>query len=222
MMAIEPGHPEIPYPLPPERLPPRRTEPPVVPIVSFEGGDAWERLDEQRRILVSGRLDHDAATALAAKLMAFDGASSRDVEIVINSGGGPLEEIFAVLDVLRLMRARTHTTCIGSVVGTAAAVVACGTGTRRAATNATLCLRIDDRHTIEGTTSDIVRDAEALSELSTRYVATLAGATHLDAERLAVEIRRGTYLTAAQARDLGILDRVDDRSTSSSTSTAEP
>jgi Clp protease len=103
-MGIEPEYPEIPFPLPPERTPPHRTEPVAVPMVSIEGSDAWETLAEQRRILVSGPLDRDAVLELSARLMAFDGASSRDVEIVINSSGGPLAEIFALLDVIGLMR----------------------------------------------------------------------------------------------------------------------
>lgn len=208
-MGIEPEHPEIPYPLPPERIPPRRTEPVAVPIVSFGGSDAWEQLAEQRRILVSGPLDREAVTDLSAKLMAFDGASSREVEIVINSTGGPLPEIFPVLDVLQLMRARTKTTCIGSAVGTAVAIVACGTGTRRAAPNATLCLRIDDRHTAEGTTTDIVRDATELAAARRRYVAAIAAATGAPHDRIAAEVDHGGLLTAAQAHELGIVDAVD-------------
>lgn len=210
-MGIDPEYPEIPYPLPPERTPPRRTEPVAVPIVSIGGGDAWEGLAEQRRILVSGPLDRDAVVELSAKLMAFDGASSRDVEIVINSSGGPLAEIFALLDVIDLMRARTNTTIIGSAAGTAVAVAACGTGRRRAAPNATLCLRVEDRHTIEGTASDIGRNAAELDALRGRYVAALAAATSLGAERLVAEIDRGRFLTAAEACDVGIVDTINDR-----------
>src|SRR4029453_1554845 len=125
---IEPEYPEIPFPLPPGRTPPQRTEPLMVPVVSIEGGNAWERLAEQRRVLVSGPLDRGAVTELSAKLMAFDGASSRDVEIVINRTGGPMDEIFPVLDVLDLTRAKVHATVVGSAIGTAVSIVARATG----------------------------------------------------------------------------------------------
>ncbi|MGD9700859.1 MAG: ATP-dependent Clp protease proteolytic subunit [Acidimicrobiia bacterium] len=218
-MTIQPEHPEIPYPLPPERTPPQRTEPVIVPMVSIGGGDPWQHLTDQRRILVSGPLDRDTVTELSAALMALDGESVRDVEIVINSSGGPLAEIFPVLDVLGLMRARTNTTCVGSAVGTAVALVAAGTGTRRSASNATFCLRIDDRQTIDGTTSEIVRCAEELEALRDRYVATLASRTGLDEERLTAEIEHGRSLTATDARELGIVDAVDDRASNTNRTT---
>lgn len=211
MMGIEPDYPEIPFPLPPQRTPPRRAEPVVVPMVSFGVGDAWGELAQQRRVLVSGPLDRHRVTELSATLMALDGASSRDVEIVINSGGGPVSEIFAVLDVMDLMRARTNTTVIGTAVGTAVAVVACGTGRRRAAANATLCLRIDDRRTLEGTPSNIVREAAELDALRGRFVATLAAATRLDEARLLDELEHGGAVTAIEARDHGIVDIVSDQ-----------
>ena len=211
-MTFEPDHPEITYPLPPERPQPQRTEPVVVPMVPIGGGDPWQRLSEQRRILVTGPLDRDAVTALSAKLMALDGESTRDVEIVISSGGGPLEEILPVLDVLDLMRARTNTTCVGSAAGTAVALVAAGTGTRRCASNATICLRIDDRQTIEGTATDIIRRAADLDAMRARYIAALVAKTGLDEDHLVAGIETGRSITAAVARELGIVDVVDEPS----------
>ena len=203
-----PEHPEIPFPLPPERTPPRRTEPLMVPVVTVGDGDAWERLADQRRILVSGRLDQQAVTELSAKLMAFDGESSRDVELVINSPGGPLADVFAVLDVLDLMRAKVNATVIGSAHGTAVAVVAGATGERRAAPNAVLALRIDEQGELEGSSSEIGRELAALDALRARYVARLAAVTALDEEQLAAEIDRGGFLTPAQAVYVGMLDTV--------------
>jgi ATP-dependent Clp protease, protease subunit len=209
-MTFQPDHPEITFPLPPERTPPQRTEPVAVPMVSIGGGDPWQQLSQQRRILVSGPLDRGTVTDLSAKLMALDGESTRDIEIVINSAGGPLEEILPVLDVLDLIRARTNTTCVGSAAGTAVALVAAGTGTRRGTSNARICLRIEDRQTIDGSTTDIIRRAEELDAIRARYVAALIAKTGLDEDRLVADIESGRSITAAEARELGILDVVDE------------
>lgn len=115
---------------------------PIVPMVSIDGSDAWERSAEQPRVLVSGSLDRDNVAELSAKLMAFDSPSSCDVEMVVNSTGGSMGEVFAVLDVLDLMRAKVHATVIGSAAGTAVAIVAHATGERRAAQNAVFTLRV--------------------------------------------------------------------------------
>ena len=61
--------------------------------------------------------------------MALDGRSADPVEVIVNSEGGPLADVLAVVDVLGSMRARVDTTCLGRAKGTAAIVLACGTGT---------------------------------------------------------------------------------------------
>lgn len=207
-----PGHPpegpQTPYPLPPAPERPNPVEILAMPVVDGVGGLLRDQLAAQRRILVSGPLDLETVTGLSAQLMAFDGASSRDVEIVINSAGGPMAEIFAVLDVLGLMRARTNVTVIGLAAGTAVALVAGGNGERRAAPHASLSLRCGDEQRIEGTTGDIVRQAEEMTNLRGRYLRALAKATGQDEQFLAVEIDRGAQRTATEAKELGILDSI--------------
>lgn len=210
-MPVEPPeHPEIPYPFPPEPTTRPRNEPVVIPMVDMPSGDAWQRLAQQRRILVGGPLDRAATATLSAQLMALDGESSRDVEIVINSEGGPLSDIFAVLDVVELMRARVNTTCIGSARGTAAALIACGTGQRRAAPHATLSLRCDERETLEGTSSDIARRAVEVAGLRSRLGAMVAVAIGRDEAIVADEIEHGRELDAVAALALGIIDTIID------------
>ncbi len=203
-----PEHPEIPYPFPPGPTPPRRYEPVMVPMVDVPSDDVRQRLLQQRRLLVGGPLDGDATAALSAQLMALDGESSDDVEIVVNSEGGPVSSIFAVLDVVELMRARVNTTCVGSARGTAAALVACGTGDRRAAPHATLSLRCGEREMIEGTSSDISHRAEEIAALRSRLTAVIAAAIGLDEAVVVDEIENGREHDAQAALALGIIDAI--------------
>ena len=207
-----PDYPEIP-PLFPPREPPERT-PPVVPVVvptvDATAGALREQLAEQRRVLVSGPLDRDTVTRLAAELMALDGLSSRDVELVVNSSGGQLGDVLPVLDVFDLMRARVNVTCIGVASGTAVALVAAGTGNRRAAPHARFSLRCDQEQRIEGTTSDIARRAEEQAEIRRQYLAALAAATGQVETFLARELDTGSQHNADEAVALGIIDAVAD------------
>ncbi len=201
--------PEIPSPFPPGREPPRRTDPVVVPLVDVGSGrDVEEQLMEQRRVLVSGPLDRGPITDLAARLMTLDGLSSRPVEMVVSSPGGPVSEIFAVLDVITLMRAPVNVTCIGAASGTAVALVACGTGERRAGPHATFSLRLAEPEQLEGTTTDIATMAEQLAHLRARYLAVLGSATGQGEKILADEIDRGARHTADEAIALGIVDTI--------------
>ena len=77
-----------------------------------------------------GPLDGELVNGVAAELMALDGRSADDVELVINSDGGPPADVVVLLDVIGAMRAPVVTTCMGRAKGTAAVLLACGTGRR--------------------------------------------------------------------------------------------
>ena len=210
-MPVPSHDPEFPVPSRPGWEPQRTPAPAAVPIVDFGTGVVWDSLAEQRRILVSGTLDHEAITSLAAQLMAFDGASSRDVEILINSGGGRVSDFLPVLDVFGLMRAKVNVTVIGSVSGTAVGLVAAGTGERRAARHARFSLRVDATQSIHGTAEDITRHADELAHQRTRYIAALAEATGQEAGVLAEAIDRGVAHTAEEALAMGLVDTIAGR-----------
>ncbi|MEM7325703.1 MAG: ATP-dependent Clp protease proteolytic subunit [Actinomycetota bacterium] len=207
-MSVPWPPPEFPVPSPPGRTPPGAPQPVAVPIVDVGAGLARDSLTEQRRILVSGILDREAVTSLAAQLMAFDGLSSRDVEILLNSSGGPVSDFLPVLDVFDLMRAKVNVTVIGSVSGTAVGLVATGTGERRAAPHARFSLRLDATQAIHGTAEDITRHAGELAHQRARYLAALAAATGQDEGVLAEQLDRGRTRTAEEARAMGIVDGI--------------
>jgi len=173
-----------------------------------EQGLVRQRLLEQRRILVSGPLESGSITSLTAQLMMLDGVSSRDVEVVVNSSGGPLSEIFSVLDVIEVMRAQVSITCIGEAIGTAAGLVACGSGERRAARHARLSLRCDGRQSFEGTAAEVAHEADQLAALRNRYIDVLTAATGQGRQPTADEVDRGSTLSAAEALTLGLIDTV--------------
>ncbi|MCP3992709.1 MAG: hypothetical protein GY724_26805 [Actinomycetia bacterium] len=198
----------LPPVFPPDRGFPRPSVPVVVPMVDLAGQQAHGWLAEQRRILLSGPLDSETVTTLAAQLMTLDGCSSDGVELVVNSHGGPMAEIFAVLDVIDLMRAPVNVTCIGTAAGTAAALVACGTGERRAARRASFSLRYDELESIEGRTHELVGQVEQLATLRTRYLELLVAATDRDKATLTEELDRGQPHTAAEALAMGLIDSI--------------
>lgn len=161
-----------------------------------------------RRLLLIGRLEDETVERVSAELMLLDGRSMDPVELSINSAGGPVEPALALLDVLTLMRAPVATRCIGMASGTAAAVLASGTGDRSATPRATICLRISETTTVEGRADDIRRDAERLSaawhQLATRVVET----SRLTLEQAVHDIRDGDHLSADDARDIGLIDHI--------------
>jgi ATP-dependent Clp protease protease subunit len=190
-------------------LPERPWVPPPVPVVvDHDGTDPYVHLLAQRQIVVRGRLDSVATTRVAAELMALDAESSREIEVLVNSPGGPVADVLAVLDVMALVRSRVATTCFGQALGTAAAVVAAGSGARRATPNATVSLRCDETETATGTAEQVAVQAEHARQQRAKLVALLSSATHRPAEAIASELDGGGRLDAAAAVEAGIVDAV--------------
>jgi ATP-dependent Clp protease protease subunit len=199
--------PEIPYPYPPMREPPRRTDPLNVPLVEMPATSPSDRLFQRRTVLVSGALDHEAVSTLCAQLMSLDGRSADDVELVVSSDGGPVDAIGAVLDVLDLMRARVNAMCTGRARGTAAVLVACATGTRRAGRHATFSLRLPG-DTIDGGGADLTGRLEERALVRRTLVASVARATGQPAEVVEAELDHGGVIDADAAVAFGLVDTV--------------
>ena len=205
----DPPNPHIPYPLPPLRDPPERRGPLMVPIVyESTGRDPVRQLYERRRVLLGGPLDAATATAVAAELMSLDGRSGRDIELLVNSEGGPLDDVFAVLDVITLSRASVVVMCFGRAIGTAAIVLACGTGTRRATPNATISLRCREETSIVGSAREAEQRAEHERQVRDRIRRILGERTRLPAARIDQELDEGAQLDASGALELGIIDEI--------------
>jgi ATP-dependent Clp protease protease subunit len=200
------------WPLPPERPVPdfeptrRRSHPVMVPIVDLPR----DRPSEVRRVVASGPLDAAASTRIAAELMAFDGESTDDVELVINSDGGPLAEVLALLDVIDAMRAKVATVALGRALGSAAVLLAAGTGGRRAGANATISLRDRDVARVEGRPDTLQAQLDDLARIRERVVDALTRATGQPAEELRQQLDDGPLLDPAGASALGLIDRATD------------
>jgi ATP-dependent Clp protease, protease subunit len=203
--------PEIPHPGPefPRPEPAPQVSPMWPPLVTEDAvTDARTALLRQRRVMLTGALDDAAATRVTAELMMLDGESSREVELIINSEGGPLDEVLTVLDVLELMRAPVATRCIGRALGTAAVVLASGTAGRAAAGNALIGLRLQERYDVSGRAIDVERFAGRLAAARTRLAVHVCTVTDLTDDEVQRELDDGEPMTAQTALQRGVIDEI--------------
>ena len=181
---------------------PVRQGPVLVPVVDLPG----ERTPAPRRVMVSGPLDTATVVRVSAELMEFDGRSADDIELVVNSDGGSLGDVLGLLDVIGSMRSRVATVCMGRATGSAAVLVACGTGGRRAGVHATMSLRTRVVERVEGTPEAIRARLDDLDHVRRQVVAALAQATGRPATDVELDLDAGPMLDRDQAIEAGLLD----------------
>ncbi len=117
-------------------------------------------------------------------------------------------EAFAICDTLNYIKPPVHTICIGQAMGTAAMILASGTkGFRASLPHSTIVLN-QNRTGAQGQATDIqIRAKEVLSNKQT-MLEILSLNTGQTPEKLAKDMDRTFYLTPAQAKDYGLIDRV--------------
>lgn len=170
--------------------------------------DVAQQLRARRHLLVQGPLDGERATRLAAELMTLEADGPDPVTMTINSPGGDLASLFAVTDTLQAMHAPVDTRCLGQGRGTAAALVAAGTGRRRAGRHAQLVLELPASQAT-GSAVDIDRAARTEAGLSGQLFALMTEATGRAHEDVAADWERGRVLSAEEACGAGLVDEID-------------
>lgn len=207
-----PGVPQHPHRRPdhPDPTVPHRA--PFIPLVDPAApADPVDGLRSDRRLLLMGALDHTTADRLCAELMLADGRATDPIELIINSPGGPVDALPAVLDVIGLLRAPLATRCMGTAGGTAAVVLASGTAGRSATQRTSVRLRLDDTHTLDGRVDDIHHGADRVVDLWRRVADHVAGVSSLTPGEAADALRGGPHLSAAEALEAGLIDAVEGR-----------
>jgi ATP-dependent Clp protease, protease subunit len=176
-----------------------------------ETGDAtFAQLFARRSIWLRSALDHDAASRLAAELLALDAESHQPIELIVNSAGGPVDAALGVVDTMDLVDSPVSTLCIGQALGTAAAILACGRSGRRATPTARLSLRLASAE-LAGSASELRGQAQHLLELRDRLALRLAAATGQLPALIVIDLDDGGFITAEQAVSYGLIDGVAER-----------
>jgi ATP-dependent Clp protease protease subunit len=89
--------------------------------------DESERLRRTREVLVLGAIDDKLATETIAKLLFVDSqATDKPITLAIDSPGGQLVALIAILDTMKGLRSRVRTECSGKAEGVAAVLLASG------------------------------------------------------------------------------------------------
>jgi ATP-dependent Clp protease protease subunit len=179
------------------------------PAPGSRPSDSWlqEQLFSRRIILLSGYVDMTAANRAAAQLMLLDRSADEPIQVHLSSPDADLAAALALMDTLELVNAPVHILVTGQVGGAAIGILAVGDD-RSAHAHATFRLA-EPRADLRGGTADEVTEQVAhhnsmLLDLQDRMAAA-SGRQIID---VATDMQRGKLLTAAEAREHGLIDRV--------------
>jgi ATP-dependent Clp protease, protease subunit len=170
----------------------------------------YNKLFEDRIIFLGTPIDDTAANDVIAQLISLEGMDpDRPISIYINSPGGSLTALTAIYDTMQFVRPEIETTCLGQAASAAAILLAAGTPGRRAAlAGARILLDQPSIDVSRGATSDLQIQAEEVLRMRAQLEEILARHTGRDRAQIRDDIERDRFLTAAQAREYGLIDDI--------------
>jgi ATP-dependent Clp protease protease subunit len=180
------------------------------PFERLVESNVFRTLYEKRVLYLRGAIEDTMADTVVAQLMSLDADSDEDVSLYINSPGGVIHGLFAIYDVMQLMRSKVHTVCVGMAASAAAVILATGTGTRAATPNARIMLH-QPLGGARGQASDIQIQAEQIVFLRHRLNEVLAERTGKSVEQISRDTDRDFWLSSDQAVEYGLIDEVRNR-----------
>ncbi|MFB2938167.1 ATP-dependent Clp protease proteolytic subunit [Aerosakkonemataceae cyanobacterium BLCC-F154] len=117
-------------------------------------------------------------------------------------------EAFAICDTLSYINIPVHTICIGQAMGTAAMILSAGTkGCRASLPHATIVLN-QPRSGTRGQATDIQIYAQEVLANKAAILDIMSRNTGQSPEKIAKDTERMLYMTPAEAKEYGLIDRV--------------
>ena len=180
--------------------------------------DIFSRLLKERIIFIVGPIDDQVANLVVAQLLFAESENAeKDVQLYINSPGGSVTAGLAIYDTMQIMNYDVSTMCIGQAASMGAFLLAGGTkGKRFCLPNSRVMIHQPSGGS-QGQASDIEIQAKEILFLRTRLNEILASHTGKTVEQVAADTERDNFMTAHQAAEYGLVDRVQEARTALAT-----
>ncbi len=190
----------------------------LVPIVveqSHRGErsyDIYSRLLKERIIFLGSGIDDQVASLVVAQLLFLESEDpDRDVHMYINSPGGIISSGLAIYDTMQYIRPDVCTYCMGQAASMAAVLLVAGAEGKRYALPHSRVMIHQPLGGFQGQATDI--EIASREILKTKKLITEIMAKHSGkpVDRLAQDMERDYFMSAEEAVDYGMVDKVFER-----------
>ena len=129
------------------------------------------------------------------------------VNLMINSPGGDIYEMFGIIDYIESLDVKVNTICRGRAFSAAAIILACGTGTRMMSKRSTVMFHQSSSF-LGGKMSDISAYLDNVKNIEKTIYDILAEKTNKDQSWWKDNMKTDLYLTAEQLKEFNVIDEI--------------
>ena len=190
----------------------------LVPTVVDDTGrgerayDIYSRLLNDRIIMLSDEVNDTTASLVVAQLLYLEAQDpDKDISLYINSPGGSVTAGMAIYDTMQYIKCDVSTICMGMAASMGAFLLCAGTkGKRFALPNSEIMIHqpLIGGSGMQGQASDIKIHADHLVRTKQKLNRILAERTGQTLEQITKDTDRDNFLSAEEAKNYGLIDRV--------------
>ena len=171
--------------------------------------DIYSRLLKDRIILLGSAIDDNVANSIVAQLLFLQAEDpDKDIFLYINSPGGSITAGMAIYDTMQIIKPQVQTICIGMAASMGAFLLAAGEpGKRFALPNAEVMIH-QPLGGAQGQATEIEIAAKRILFLREKLNGILSERTGQPLEVIARDTDRDNFLTAPEALEYGLIDKV--------------
>ena len=171
--------------------------------------DIFSRLLNDRIVLLSEEVNDTTASLIVAQLLYLEAQDpDKDIQFYINSPGGSVSSGLAIYDTMQYIKPDVSTICIGMAASMGAFLLSSGAkGKRIALPNAEIMIHQPSGGS-QGQATDIQIQAAHILKIKKKLNAILAENTGKPVETIAADCERDYFMSADEAREYGLIDKV--------------
>ncbi len=171
--------------------------------------DIFSRLLNDRIIVLSDEVNDATASLVIAQLLFLEGQdSTKDISLYINSPGGSVSAGLAIYDTMQYIKCDVSTICMGMAASMGAFLLSSGAkGKRYVLPNAEVMIH-QPLGGARGQATEIEIAAKHILKTKERLNKILSENTGKPIEQIALDTDRDNWLTAEEAVEYGLVDKV--------------
>lgn len=171
--------------------------------------DIFSRLLKERIIFLSTPINDEVANLIVAQLLFLESEDpDKDIHLYINSPGGSVYSGLAIYDTMIHVKPEVSTFCLGMAASMAAVLLAAGEKGKRFVLPHSRVMIHQPLGGFQGQASDIDIQAREILKIRDELNQILQLHTGQKLDKIQSDTDRDRYLTAAEAKEYGIIDKV--------------
>ncbi|HEX9726894.1 MAG TPA: ATP-dependent Clp protease proteolytic subunit [Gemmatimonadales bacterium] len=171
--------------------------------------DIFSRLLMDRIVFMGAPINDDVANIVIAQLLFLQADNpERDIYLYINSPGGIVSAGMAIYDTMQFLTAPVNTICMGMAASMGSFLLAAGTRGKRSALPHARIMLHQPSGGATGTAADIEIQAREILYLRGKLNELYSHHTGQPVEKIESDIDRDRFMSAEEAVQYGIIDKV--------------